>query len=367
MTQENEKNSKYEEFFKQIKKFKEEQAKQKQRGLNDYNILTAVRKAYEEVGMHSNFIYSLINPSGLHYQDDLFVNLFIKEVLKIDYFGQDIEVNVEENANGKRIDFTIKSDKYYIGIEMKVHHYDSENQLSDYHEYLIKKAKDNKEQKVIIYYLTIDGKEASKNSHQGIEYKQISFKTDILNWLNKCQNEVQNITNLNMAIEQYKDVVKIITGKYKPKAKQIYQYILEDKDLFKKAQEFYHKHENKTKYNQLNNIEKEACQAYEKARKEIAGEFFSTKLPNYLKGKFPESNIEVTINEKQYEITITNHPKGKIIFGSKGKGTNKDYVDVNGEKEKTKYQNRYSKKSINDFYYEDGKEAKEYYLSILLN
>jgi hypothetical protein len=26
-----------------------------------------------------------------------------------------------------------------------------------------------------------------------------------------------------------------------------------------------------------------------------------------------------------------------------------------------------SKKSINDFYYEDGKEVKEYYLSILLN
>ena len=353
----------YEEFFDKIKKFKVKQTKQKQRGLNDYNILAAVRKPHAEVGMHSNFIYSIINPYGLHYQGDLFVNLFIKHVLKINNFGKVTKVEMEEDAKGRRIDFTIKSDNYYIGIEMKIYASDQHEQIKDYYDNLINKSQKN--EKVIIYYLTLDGKEASKDSSKGIEYKKISFKTDILNWLNKCQDEVQNITNLNMAIEQYKDVVKIITGDYKPKAKQIYQYILENEGLFKEAQKFYH--ENEGKYNQLSNIEKEAYQAYEKAREEIADKFFLKKLPNYLKDNFPKLNIEVKFNEKdyKYKIIATNHSKGKIIFGSEGYGTNNDFVVVDGKKLLTKYRYRYSKKSIEDFYYKDSNTAKEYYKTFI--
>jgi len=223
---------KYKDFFEQIKKFKNEQAKQKQRGLNDYNILTAVRKPHAEVGMHSNFIYSLINPDGLHYQDDLFVNLFIKYVLKIDDFGKVIKVEIEEDANGRRIDFTIKSDKYYIGIEMKIYAYDQNNQIKDYFTSLTNKAKQNN-QKVIIYYLTIDGKEASKNSYQDIAYKQISFETEILDWLKKCQKEVKNITNLNIAIEQYKDVVKMVIGDYKSPINNFKDFFLNNKEFYK--------------------------------------------------------------------------------------------------------------------------------------
>jgi hypothetical protein len=38
------------------------QEAQKRRGLNDYNMVNVVRKASHEVGMHSNVIYSLLNP-----------------------------------------------------------------------------------------------------------------------------------------------------------------------------------------------------------------------------------------------------------------------------------------------------------------
>ena len=78
---------KYINFFEKIKLFKEEQKKQKQRGLNDYNMVNIVRKENAEVGMHSNVIYSLIDPNGLHYQDDLFLKIFIKDVLEINDFG----------------------------------------------------------------------------------------------------------------------------------------------------------------------------------------------------------------------------------------------------------------------------------------
>ena len=134
----------YLSFFNHFKDFKEIQTKQKQRGLNDYNMVNIVRKETNEVGMHSNVIYSLINPNGLHYQDDLFLNIFTKIVLNITDIGEIFEVQAEEStAENKRIDFTIKSSKYYIGIEMKVNHHDSKNQLSDYYNDLAIKAKDN--------------------------------------------------------------------------------------------------------------------------------------------------------------------------------------------------------------------------------
>ena len=73
------------ELFELIDDILKKQESQKLRGLNDYNILNVVRKASEEVGMHSNVIYSLINPKGLHYQNDLFLNLSIEKVLGFNF------------------------------------------------------------------------------------------------------------------------------------------------------------------------------------------------------------------------------------------------------------------------------------------
>ena len=41
-------------------------------------MVNIVRKENAEVGMHSNVIYSLIDPNGLHYQDDLFYKYLLK-------------------------------------------------------------------------------------------------------------------------------------------------------------------------------------------------------------------------------------------------------------------------------------------------
>ena len=206
----------------------EERKAQKLRGLNNYNILTAVRNANAEVGMHSNFLSSLLKTDGDHYQGDLFAKLFIEHVLDIPDFGKKIEVDVEEaTKDNRRIDFTIKSEKYYVGIEMKIDAGDQDKQISDYYDDLIKKVekKSIKKDKVLIYYLTTHGKKASEASHQGKPYKQISFKKHIMNWLNEAQKQVSNITNLNNAIEYYRDVVKMITGKY---VSPLYEY----KDFF---------------------------------------------------------------------------------------------------------------------------------------
>ncbi len=221
---------KYVDFFEKIRLFKEEQKKQKQRGLNDYNMVNVVRKENAEVGMHSNIIYSLINPNGLHYQDDLFLQIFIKDVLEINDFGSILSVQAEESTNeNRRVDFTIKSSKYYIGIEMKVDAGDLDNQISDYSKDLKEKASNDSNQEVIIYYLTKNGKDASIYSHNNqVKYKKISFEKHILNWIENCQKEVRNITNLNEAFENYKDIVKKITNKYEGRVMSL------EKELLKK-------------------------------------------------------------------------------------------------------------------------------------
>jgi len=222
------------QLFTLLKVISEIQQKQKQRGLNNYNIVNVVRKATHEVGMHSNVIYSLINPESDHFQKDLFLNLFLKYVIipklglqKIQDFGVIHSVQAEEQTeHNRRIDFTIKSDKYLIGIEMKVNASDLQNQISDYYVQLEKESDLSTKGGVYIFYLTKFGIDPSKKSikvKNGVatnfdpskHIKCISFKDEILKWLNSSQKEVSNITNLNIALSNYKEIVQKITHIYK--------------------------------------------------------------------------------------------------------------------------------------------------------
>lgn len=240
----------YSQFFEEVKKFQAEQQKQKMRGLNDYNMVNVVRKENAEVGMHSNVIYSLIDPNGLHYQDNLFLKLFIQEVLTDikDDFGEIISVDAEESTyDSRRIDFTIKSTKYYIGIEMKIDAKDLQDQLSHYENDLKEKANQDNQQMVKIYYLTKDAKEAASYSKNDITYIKVSFAEHILNWINKCQAEVRNITNLNEAFENYKNIVKKITNQYKGNVMLLEEELLKDEQRFLLAKEVSNAYQNALK------------------------------------------------------------------------------------------------------------------------
>jgi len=75
----------YEKFFEKIEIFKKEQNRQKQRGLNNYNILKSVLKISDEVRLHSRMIFSFLDINGDHYQSNLFLDKFL-EVLAIENF-----------------------------------------------------------------------------------------------------------------------------------------------------------------------------------------------------------------------------------------------------------------------------------------
>ncbi len=81
---------KYDNFFDEIVKLKEKQEQQKMRGLNDYNLLTTVLNPSDEVKLHSRMIASFLNIYGNHYQNSLFLELFL-DSLKLENF--DIDLN----------------------------------------------------------------------------------------------------------------------------------------------------------------------------------------------------------------------------------------------------------------------------------
>lgn len=213
--------------------YKKEVETKKKNGINNFNPILVLRKKGEEVGLHSQFIYSLIDPNAEHYQDTLFLDLFIKDVLGLDDFGTISSVEREYIIDEqRRIDFVIQSDRYKIAIEMKIYAVDQKNQISDYLKDMQSKIETDEDNEAQVYYLTLYGKKASQNSHNNVDYKRVSFQKHILNWLNSCQNEIKNNTNLKNiyeAIEQYKIVVEKLTNQYKDKIMDFSQ-TLENKE-----------------------------------------------------------------------------------------------------------------------------------------
>lgn len=245
--------SKYDDLFFLLENVAKKQDGQKKRGLNNYNMVNVVRKATHEVGMHSNIIFSLINPDGEHFQGDLFLNVFIEKVIlpklglkKLEDFGEVHSVEAEElTEENRRIDFTIKSENYLIGIEMKVNASDLRHQVSHYYAQL---EKESTGQEVYIFYLTkfgtrpspisLEVKKGEKTTFEPSKHmKMISFSDHILKWINASQKEVNNITNLDMALKNYKEIVEKITNKYKGNVVTITEELLQNKSELKLALE----------------------------------------------------------------------------------------------------------------------------------
>lgn len=203
----------------------------KKRGNNDYNPLKAVQKPCDEVNMHSGFIYSLLDTNGEHYQDDLFLSLFLEVLGLKEWFGNTTNAQVRKESN--YIDLCIFNDTKHIIIENKIKAEDQPNQIANY---IDKVHNDGVEyENIFVIFLTLHDREPSSNSRTSkdnnllweikgdfleskdgkIGYKKVLYKNEILEWIESCQSKsgVGNIANLNYALECYKDIVKIITDK----------------------------------------------------------------------------------------------------------------------------------------------------------
>lgn len=248
----------YKDFFKEFEEFfvKEKEYKQKN---SSFNPLLAIRSSSDEVRLHSRMLQALLNTQGEHYQKDLFLRIFLQN-LKIDeWFGDTTNAQVLKEC--KNIDIYITNGKKHIIIENKIRAGDAYNQLARYIEtihnpnFSANLSDENSSENInyeniAVIYLSPFGKVPSDDSlalkekgiqwkvkgntlefgKESIEYRQISYKEHIMQWIEKCQKEVKAIPNLNSAFEFYKDIVKIITNQKED--------IMSIKELLKQKREF---------------------------------------------------------------------------------------------------------------------------------
>jgi len=239
----------FKNLFEQVKQFKKEQEKQKQRGLNNYNMFTTISKAHYE-NNHSKMIASFLDPFGEHYQSTLFLDKFL-EILDISTFKIDSK-NCSIYLEYQNIDLYITDGDKHIIIENKVYAKDQKRQIERYIKIIKDENQDLKPHDILVIYLSLDRNKPTQYSLGNLSvengtltvdtkeitlFKSIHYKNEILKWLEKCKYEVQNITNLNEVFRQYIDVVKMINNQYKDKIMSLSDYIQENKEVYKLAME----------------------------------------------------------------------------------------------------------------------------------
>jgi|SRR5665647_125501 len=192
----------------------------------DFNVFKIVKVISDEV-RHSAFLAELLNPKGSHGQEEVFLRLFVEKLGIKDFQCQTAVANVEQHigavtdTNGGRIDILI-DDKNgnHIIIENKIYANDGDNQLIRYHNF-------NKQN---LFYLTLNGCDATDkstlNNSSGVklecskDYKLLSYKTDIVEWLEQCQKEAVSMPLLREGIAHYINLIKYLTGDSINKAMQ---------------------------------------------------------------------------------------------------------------------------------------------------
>ena len=284
--------------------------RQRAMGKHDYNIFTLFHNFSDEVNLHSNFITSLLDPNGDHYKGDLFLKLFL-ETCGIDDFSIDTG-RATVFKEFKHIDIYISDGKKHIILENKVYAKDQPTQIARYIEAIKKEGAEDED--IYVLYLHPDGELPKENSLGGyklnqnntklekdgssINFKVISYGKEILEWIDKCKNEVSNITDLNVFLSQYKDVIEMIYDRYKRIDKMETANLVE---IFK---------ENYTAVSEIANN-------YQETRKKIIDEFFENVkdiLENDLKDKYSIELNSVAYRPVVIKNTISQDEKWKNFY-----------------------------------------------------
>ena len=271
--------------------------RQRAMGKHDYNIFTLFHNFSDEVNLHSNFIASLLDPNGDHYKGDLFLKLFL-ETCGIDDFSIDTG-RATVFKEFKHIDIYISDGKKHIILENKVYAKDQPTQIARYIEAIKKEGAEDED--IYVLYLHPDGELPKENSLGGyklnqnntklekdgssINFKVISYGKEILEWIDKCKNEVSNITDLNVFLSQYKDVIEMIYDRYKR---------IDEMETAKFVEIF---KENYTAVSEIANN-------YQEMRKKIIDEFFENVKENLEKDEAIKGTYSIELNSVAYRPLV---------------------------------------------------------------
>lgn len=196
---------------------------------------------------HSLFIADLLNPAGSHLQGELYLKLFLTELGFSEHFEHlnlatvTTEKYIGDVANdyseGGRIDIFIEHPTSNIIIENKIYAGDQFQQLYRYYQYSNKINK-----KATILYLTLDGVQPSKESLGELSIESIScvsYRENILNWLEKCIAKSATLPTIRETIIQYRNIIRQLTNQCNNQNKEteIMDIILSSEENFNTAKQ----------------------------------------------------------------------------------------------------------------------------------
>jgi ribosomal protein S18 len=184
-----------------------------------FNIFSILRNEYDEVNLHSKFITELLKDKNYGRK---FIELLLPiiGVEKINYKRVNIfsEYSVKDNG---RIDiilkFFLEDNKKVIVIENKIYADDQYQQLKRYYDSMLMEG--YKSEEIELVYLTLAGAEPSEDSIKGLpaavreNMRIISYKDDIITWIEDCIKEVAQVPIIRETLVQYESLLKKITGK----------------------------------------------------------------------------------------------------------------------------------------------------------
>jgi hypothetical protein len=183
-----------------------------------FNIFSILKMDHYENETHSAFLGELLNPKGSHSKKSIFLRLFLDLVsykgnLDVDNASVVLEKDIgsvdHDRKTGGRIDIYIFDHSgNSISLENKIYAGDQDNQIARY-------VNHNKE-KNTVYYLTLEGEQASASSKRDLEeerdYFVISYRSTILYWLQQCHKESVDSPILRETISQYINLIKKLTN-----------------------------------------------------------------------------------------------------------------------------------------------------------
>ncbi|PWL28391.1 PD-(D/E)XK nuclease family protein [uncultured Roseivirga sp.] len=208
-----------EAFLDQVSLIIEHQKERKLLRGGVFNIFSVLGLVAKEDALHSRLLGELLNPKGKHGVGSVFLEYFISclpnDSVKV-FFHESAKVEVEKyigplnesKQTGGRIDLLI-SDKNgnRITVENKIFANDQAGQIKRYMNY--NKGKN------VVFYLTLYGNEPSEASTMGLKngehYFTISYKEEIIQWLELCIKEAVNRPALRETLNQYLMTLKKLT------------------------------------------------------------------------------------------------------------------------------------------------------------
>ena len=168
-----------------------------------FNVFSVLRSEHDEVNLHSRFLAALLDhrqspgdsrENLAEFLQQLEIHGFRPDRASVDREWNNIDIAIRDETSGRA-----------VIIENKIWAADQPRQLKRY-------AEQMKDYEFHVLYLTPDGRAASEDSADGIEYQCISYKSDLVPWLKSCHKRAYDEPALRESVAQYLRLIGKLTG-----------------------------------------------------------------------------------------------------------------------------------------------------------